>query len=139
MSLLKPSPVITKLGLTAPEVRLEVVAICGIEGILETVTEYVVVLPSCAVTKTEMLFSPTLSDIDPEAEPEVTLTPPIEIVALESLRVGVTVMDDVALETIAVQLVVPDEKVGAKVPVDNVSAVKEESLEPARVTVSVYS
>jgi hypothetical protein len=49
-----------------------------------------------------MLFSPTLSDIDPEAEPEVTLTPPIEIVALESLRVGVTVMDDVELETIAV-------------------------------------
>lgn len=129
MSLLKPSPVITKLGLTAPAVRLELVAICGIEGILETVTAYVVVLPSCAVTKTEMLFSPTLSDIDPEAEPEVTLTPPIEIVALESLRVGVTVMDDVELETIAVQLVVPDEKVGAKVPVDNVSALNDESFD----------
>jgi hypothetical protein len=100
--LLNPSPVMTKLGLIAPAVRLELVEICGIEGILETVTAYVVVLPSCAVTKTEMLFSPTLSDIDPEADPEVTLTPPIEIVALESLRVGVTVMDDVALETIAV-------------------------------------
>ena len=59
-------------------------------------------LPSCAVTKTEMTFSPTLSEIDPEAEPEVTLTPPIEIVAFESLRVGITVMDVVELETIAV-------------------------------------
>jgi hypothetical protein len=102
ISLLNPSPVMTKLGLTAPAVRLELVAICGIEGILETVTAYVVVLPSCAVTKIDMTFSPTLSDIDPEAEPDVTLTPPIEIVAFESLRVGVTVMDVVALETIAV-------------------------------------
>ena len=102
ISLLNPSPVMTKLGLTAPAVRLELVAICGIEGILETVTAYVVVLPSCAVTKIEMTFSPTLSDIDPEAEPEVTLTPPIEIVALDSLCVGVTVIEVVAFETIAV-------------------------------------
>ena len=100
--LLNPSPVMTKLGLIAPAVRLELVEICGIEGILETVTAYVVVLPSCAVTKIEMTFSPTLSDIDPESEPEVTLTPPIEIVALDSLRVGVTVIEVVAFETIAV-------------------------------------
>jgi hypothetical protein len=49
-----------------------------------------------------MTFSPTLSEIEAEAEPELTLNPPIEIVAFASLRVGVTVSDVVALETIAV-------------------------------------
>ncbi|NDF57213.1 MAG: hypothetical protein EB134_05390 [Actinobacteria bacterium] len=100
--LLKPSPVITKLGFTAPAARLEIDAICGIDGILETVTVYVVVLPSCAVTTIDMTFSPTLSEMDPDAVPELTFTPPTEIVAFESFRVGVTVIDSVALETIAV-------------------------------------
>jgi hypothetical protein len=36
--LLKPSPVMIKLGLITPAERLELVAICGVKDILETVT-----------------------------------------------------------------------------------------------------
>jgi hypothetical protein len=47
-----------------------------------TVTVYVaVVVPSCAVTTTVIVFDPTLIEIAPEAEPEVTAVPLRVIVA----------------------------------------------------------
>jgi hypothetical protein len=54
------------------------------------------------VTKTVMVFDPTLSEIAPEAEPDVTEVPLTVIVALAWVRVGVTVIDVTALATEAV-------------------------------------
>ena len=61
-----------------------------------------VVTPSCALTKTVMSFEPKLSDIAPEALPDVTAAPLTVIVALAWVRDGVTVIDEVELETDAV-------------------------------------
>ena len=49
-----------------------------------------------------MGFEPTLSDIAPEAEPDVTGVPLTVIVALATVRVGVTVVDKTELATDAV-------------------------------------
>ena len=49
-----------------------------------------------------MGFEPTLSDIAPEAEPDVTDVPLTVMVELASVRVGVTVIDDTELATDAV-------------------------------------
>ena len=49
-----------------------------------------------------MKFEPALSDIAPEAEADVTDVPLTVIVALASVRVGVTVIDDTELATDAV-------------------------------------
>jgi hypothetical protein len=48
------------------------------------------------------VFEPTLNEILPEAEPEVTDVPFTVIVAPVSLRVGVTVIDVIAFATVAV-------------------------------------
>ena len=61
-----------------------------------------VVVPSCAVTTTVIMLLPTFSEIEPEAEPEVTAVPLTVIVALAWVRVGVTVIEVVALATEAV-------------------------------------
>ena len=49
-----------------------------------------------------MVLEPTLSDIAPEAEPDVTDVPLTVIVAFASVRVGETVIDESALATDAV-------------------------------------
>jgi hypothetical protein len=49
-----------------------------------------------------MVFDPTLSEIEPEAEPDVTEVPLTVIVALGCVRVGVTVIEVTELATDAV-------------------------------------
>ena len=49
-----------------------------------------------------MGFEPTLSDIAPEAEPDVTDVPLTVMVAFATVRVGVTVVDKTELATDAV-------------------------------------
>jgi hypothetical protein len=51
---------------------------------------------------TVMVFDPTLSEIAPEAEPDVTEVPLTVLVALAWVRVGVTVIDVTELATDAV-------------------------------------
>ena len=60
------------------------------------------VAPSCAVTAVVIVFVPTFKVIAPEAVPEVTVMPLTVTVAVGSLVVGVTVMEDVAFPTDAV-------------------------------------
>jgi hypothetical protein len=70
---------------------------------LVTVTVYVlVVVPSCAVTIVVMVLFPTFNGIDADAVPEATVVPLTFTVATALLVVGVTVMLDVALLTLAV-------------------------------------
>ena len=99
------------------------------------------VVPSCAVTKTVMVFTPTAKLIEPEAVPEVTEVPLTFTVAVESVTVGVTVIDVVALVTAIAYEVVPVEKEeGVQVPVEVVRLVKLESVEadaPETVSVAV--
>ena len=57
------------------------------------------VVPSCAVTTVVMVFAPTFKLIAPEATPEKTLTPLTFTVELLSVTIGVTVTDEVALDT----------------------------------------
>ena len=49
-----------------------------------------------------MVFEPTLSDIAPDADPDVTDAPLTVMVALACVRVGVMVMLEVELATDAV-------------------------------------
>jgi len=49
-----------------------------------------------------MVFDPTLSEIEPEAAPDVTEVPLTVMVALACVRVGVTVIEVTALATDAV-------------------------------------
>jgi len=46
-----------------------------------------------------MVFDPTLSEIEPEAEPDVTEVPLTVMVAFACVRVGVTVIDVTELAT----------------------------------------
>ena len=55
--------------------------------------------PSWAATKTVIVFAPTDSEIELEAEPEATVDPFTFTLAVESVTVGVTVNDDVELPT----------------------------------------
>jgi len=61
---------------------------------------------------------PTLIVILPEADPEFTEVPLTVIVERESVRVGVTVIEDTPFATVIVYAVVPEEKVGLNVPSD---------------------
>ena len=58
--------------------------------------------PSCAVVRTVMVFEPGTNEIDDDAAPEDTSTPFTFTVAVVSARVGITVVDLVPLETVAV-------------------------------------
>jgi hypothetical protein len=49
-----------------------------------------------------MVFDPTLSEIEPEAEPDVTEVPLTAMVAFACVRVGVIVIDVTELATDAV-------------------------------------
>jgi hypothetical protein len=60
------------------------------------VTAYVVVVPSCAVTTTEISFDPTDNEIDCEATPDDTVEPFTFTDANASPTVGVTDNDVVA-------------------------------------------
>ena len=70
-----------------------------------------------AVTNTVIVFEPTDKGMLADGEPEVVTLPLTVTVAVESLVVGVTVMDDVAFETAAVYVVVAVAKAGLKVAV----------------------
>jgi hypothetical protein len=71
------------VGDSVPDDRTKLERVATVEAALVTVTVYVfVVAPSCAVTTTLMVFEPTLSDIAPEALPEVTDVPLTVMVAL---------------------------------------------------------
>jgi hypothetical protein len=54
------------------------------------------------VTTTLVVFEPTLSEIAPDADPDVTEVPLTVMVALPCVRVGVTVVDvtELATETV---------------------------------------
>ncbi len=95
-------------------------------------------MPSPAVTIVVIVLVPTLSAIALDATPEVTVVPLTFTVAVASVVVGVTLIDDVAFGTLAVYAVVPLANVGAKVPVDSASAESVATLDAARVTVVVY-
>ena len=91
------------MGDNVPEDKVKLERVAMAEGALVTVTVYVfVVLPSWAVTTTVMVFDPTLSEIAPEAEPDVTEVPLTVMVALACVRVGVIVIDVTELATDAV-------------------------------------
>ena len=95
-----------------------------------TVIVYVlVVVPSSEVPTTVITLSPKLKLIAPDAVPEVTAVPLTVIVAKALLRVGVTVIELVALVTVAVYAVVAEANVGDRVPEEIARADKVESLE----------
>ena len=84
-----------------------------------TVIVYVeVVVPSWAVTRTSIVLEPTLNDKAPDADPDVTgVNDPEDprrtpIVALAWFLVGVTVIEEVALVTVAEYEVVEEANVG---------------------------
>ena len=98
----------------------------------------VVVVPSCAVTTMVTVLLPTLSEIDPEAEPEVTAVPLTVIVAFAWVRVGVTVIEVTELATVDVYEAVAEAKDGERVAVVSESADSVATVDAARVTVTVY-
>ena len=61
-----------------------------------------VVTPSPAVTNTIMVLGPTDKGMLADADPEGVILPLTVTLAVESLVVGVTVMDDTEFETAAV-------------------------------------
>jgi hypothetical protein len=70
---------------------------------LVTVTVYVdVVVPSCAVTTVVSMLDPTTSGSAALAAPDATVTPLTFTVAVLSVTVGVSVIEAVALVTLAV-------------------------------------
>ena len=80
------------------------------------------VVPFCAVTTMFILVvDPAVSEIAPEADPEATETPLTVTVDVESVTVGVTVIDDVALDNPeTVYELVPERNAGLSVPEDTV-------------------
>jgi hypothetical protein len=86
-------------------------------------------VPSSAVPTTVIVFDPTVKEIADDAEPEVTVVPFTLIVAFALVRVGVTVIDVVAFETVAVYEVVAEANVGDSVPVEVVRALSVASVE----------
>jgi hypothetical protein len=86
-------------------------------------------VPSSAVPTTVIVFDPTVNAIAEDAEPEVTADPFTVMVVFELFRVGVTVIDVVAFETVAVYEVVPEANVGESVPVEVVRALNVASVE----------
>jgi hypothetical protein len=72
----------------------------GTGAALVTVIVYVaVVVPSCAVPITVIVFAPSLREMLPEATPEATGVPSTVIVAFPCVRVGVIVIDVVLFAT----------------------------------------
>jgi hypothetical protein len=61
-----------------------------------------VVVPSWAVTTALIVLVPTTNGIEVLADPEETLTPFTLSVAVESVTVGVIIMEAVSFETLAV-------------------------------------
>jgi len=96
-----------------------------------TVTMYVFVVPSSAVTNVVMVLSPTAKAMLPEALPLATIVPFTVTVALRSVAVGLRVMDAIALLTEAVYAVVPDAKAGVNVPLLKASAESSATAEGA--------
>ena len=86
-------------------------------------------VPSSAVPITVIVFDPTVNEIAEDAEPEVTAAPFTVMVVFELFRVGVTVIDVVAFETVALYEVVPDANVGEIVPVEVVRALNVASVD----------
>lgn len=94
-------------------------------------------MPSWAVTTIVIVFEPTFSEIEPEAEPEVTVVPLTLMLAEVSVRVGVTVIEVTLFATEAKYEVVAEAKVGDNVPSEVVSTDRVATAEAARVTVIV--
>jgi hypothetical protein len=97
----------------------------------------VIVVPSWAVTTIVTVLLPTLSEIADVAEPEVAEVPLTVIVALAWVRVGVTVIEVTELATVEVYEVVAEANVGERVAVVKTSVDNVETVEAARVTVTV--
>lgn len=77
-------------------------------------------VPFCAVTTIFILVTdPAVSDIAPDAEPEDTDTPFTVMLDAESVAVGVTVIDEVPLDSPdTLYELVPERKEGLNVPDD---------------------
>ena len=60
------------------------------------------VVPSCAVTTVVIVLLPAESEIAPLAVPDATVVPLTLIEAVESATIGVTVIEVVAVVTLAV-------------------------------------
>jgi hypothetical protein len=61
-----------------------------------------VVVPSCAVTTVLIVLVPTTNGIEALAAPDDTVIPFTFSVAVESVTAGIIVIEEVALETLAV-------------------------------------
>lgn len=92
-------------------------------------------VPFSAVTIMLILVvDPAVSEIAPDADPEATETPFTVTVDVESVTVGVTVIDDVALDSPeTVYELVPERNDGLSVPEDTVRF--DNVLIPERPTV----
>ena len=82
------------------------------------------VVESWAVTTVLMTLGPTARLIEPLKLPELTTTPLTLTEAVVSAKVGLTVIEVVALETLAVYPVVAPLKVGESAPVPKARPVR---------------
>jgi hypothetical protein len=90
-------------GLSVPVLNDSPARFATLDGNLVTVIVQVfVVVPSCAVTSIVMVLLPTASAIGALALPDVTDVPFTFTVAVESVTVGVTVIEFVTFVTFAV-------------------------------------
>ncbi|MNS98723.1 hypothetical protein D3C72_1330980 [compost metagenome] len=131
-------PFVESLLLVTTTVTLPCVVVPGAvpplfcTGVRVTFTVYVLVVPSCAVTTTMIVFSPLVSVISGEALPLMTTSPLTVTVAVESATVGVTVTLLTELPTAAVYTVVVEAKPGCSVLPLSCKWLKSALLEGAR-------
>ena len=105
-----------------------------VEALARVITvEYVVLVPSSAVTLTSTVFAPTASETEEVPEINELNAPEVpkrySIVAPASDFVAVIVTEVTVYATDVVYEVVPLAKVGDNVPLENESVVKAESVE----------
>ena len=94
---------LAKPGVSIPALSVKFDNVASADAARVTATVYVpVVVPSCAVTTTVIVFGPTAKGMALYAVPLVTAFPFTVTVALASEVVGVTVILVVALLTLAV-------------------------------------
>ncbi len=101
------------------------------EGALVIVVVYVFAVPFSAVTTTVIELLPTFNPIAPLACPLTTAVPFTVTIAVASVTVGVTVVDNSEFATVAVYEIVEGEKVSIKLTPDKLIAERSEIEEGA--------
>lgn len=102
-----------------------------------TTIVYDFVVPICAVTNVVIVLAPMESGTAPLALPLVVALPSTDTSEVESATVGVTVIEVVAFDTLAVYDVVPAAKAGDRVPLDNERLERFASLDAAERVIVV--